>query len=62
MNAGMIRTFGSSILLILVAIFFIYDGFATDQILMIIVGAGLLILGIVRFIIFRSNWKKQGDE
>lgn len=62
MNAGMIRTLGSSILLILVAIFFIYDGFATDQILMIIVGVGLLILGIVRFIIFRNNWKKQGDE
>lgn len=62
MNAGMIRTLGSSILLILVAIFFIYDGFATDQILMIIVGVGLLILGIIRFIIFRKNWKKQGDE
>lgn len=62
MNAGMIRTFGSSILLILVAIFFIYDGFSTDQIIMIIVGAGLLILGITRFIIFRKNWKKQRDE
>lgn len=58
MNAGMIRTIASSILLILVAAFFIYDGICTDQILMMIIGIGLLVLGIVRFIIFRKACKK----
>lgn len=53
---------GSNIALLLVSVFFIYEGIQTDQIAMTIIGSLLGLWGIVRLIIFVKAWNKRGED
>lgn len=53
---------GTDLLLIIISCYFIYYGIVSSQIILSVIGGVLLIIGIIRFIIFITNFKKHGAE
>lgn len=53
---------GTDLLFIFIACYFIYYGIDSKQIVLSFIGGFLLIIGIIRFIIFVTNFKKHGTE
>lgn len=53
---------GTDLLIIFVSCYFIYYGIDSNQLVLSFIGGFLLIIGIIRLIIFVTNFKKHGTE
>lgn len=62
MDSKMIfRAIGADIALILVSIFFIYEGIVTDQLVLSIIGVILILWAVIRLVIFWKTTKEHGE-
>lgn len=57
-----ILSLGTDLLLLFVSMYFIYYGIDTQQYILSVIFAFMMIVGIVRLVIFAKTFKKRGKE